>query len=165
MLSTACPVHSWVSGVVISPLSLPSYRELKRTKRGTCRRVHKLYVNTYTSVVNPLWRHTYKHNLRLRPHERPPCLHDYVPHTKEEVRQLFVTVSCCQPCCLSLHSFRRQDKCMYISVEESWHNEEHSAMMVQSCDNQGSMSKPLCILHWQCSTEDSKAFFLCWTNN
>ena len=55
-------------GVVISPLSLSSYRELKRTKRGTCWRVRKLYVNSYTSVINPLRTdiHTYKHNLRLR---------------------------------------------------------------------------------------------------
>ena len=26
--------------------------------------------------------HTYKHNLRIRPHKRPPRLHDYVPHAK-----------------------------------------------------------------------------------
>ena len=75
-------------GVVVSPLSLPSYRELKRTKRDMCRRVHKLYVNSYTSVVNPLrtnihtYKHTYKYNLRLRPHKRLPHPHDYVPHAK-----------------------------------------------------------------------------------
>ena len=51
---------------------------------GTCRRVRTLYVNSYTSVVNPLRTdiHTYKHNLRLRPHKRSPCPHDYVPHAK-----------------------------------------------------------------------------------
>ena len=71
-------------GVVISPLSLPSYRELKRTERGTCRRERTPYVNLYTSVINLLWTdiHTYKHNLRLRPHKRPPCPHDYVPRAK-----------------------------------------------------------------------------------
>ena len=41
-------------GVVASPLSLLSYHEVKQTKRGTCRRVLKLYVNLYTSVVNLL---------------------------------------------------------------------------------------------------------------
>ena len=68
-------------GVIVSPLSLPSYRELKRIKRGTCPRVCKIYVNFSTSVVNPLWTyiHTYKHNRRLRPHK---CPHDYVPYTK-----------------------------------------------------------------------------------
>ena len=70
-------------GVVVSPLSLPSYRDLMRTKRGTCRRIRKLYVNSYTSIVNiRTYTHTYKHSLRLRPHKRPPCPHDYVPHTK-----------------------------------------------------------------------------------
>ena len=83
MLSSACPVHSRVS-VVVSPLSLPSYHELKHTKRGTCWRVHKLYVNSYTSVINLLRTdiHTYKHNIRLRPQKCPPRPHNYVPHTK-----------------------------------------------------------------------------------
>ena len=27
-------------------------------------------------------RYTYKHNLRLSPHQRPPHLHDYDPHAK-----------------------------------------------------------------------------------
>ena len=68
-------------GIIVSPLSLPSYRELKRIKRGMCPRVCKIYVNSYTSVVNPLrtYIHTYKHNRRLRPHKHP---HDYVPHAK-----------------------------------------------------------------------------------
>ena len=71
-LSSTCPIHSQVS-VVVSPLSLPSYRELKHAKRGMCRRVRKLYVNSYTSVVNPLRTdiRTYKHNLGLRRHKRP----------------------------------------------------------------------------------------------
>ena len=30
-----------------------------------------IYVNSYTSVVNLLRTHTYKHNLRLRPHKHP----------------------------------------------------------------------------------------------
>ena len=30
------------------------------------------YIHTYI--------HIYKHNLRLRPHQCPPCLHDYEPH-------------------------------------------------------------------------------------
>ena len=68
-------------GIIVSPLSLPSYRELKRIERGTCPRVYKIYVNSYTSVVNTLWTdiHTYKHNRRLRPHKRP---HDYVLYAK-----------------------------------------------------------------------------------
>ena len=75
-------------GIVVSPLSLPSYCELcvsssapRRARAGGC-------VNSYTSVVNPLrtdihtYIHTYKHNLRIRPHKHPPCPHDYVPHAK-----------------------------------------------------------------------------------
>ena len=37
---------------------------------GTCQKVRKLCINPYISIVNPLRTaiHTYKHNLRLRPH-------------------------------------------------------------------------------------------------
>ena len=44
-------------GVVVSPRSIVS------SKTGTCRRVRTLYVNSYTSVVNPLrtYIHTYIH--------------------------------------------------------------------------------------------------------
>ena len=75
--------RSQVSGIVVSPLSF-LYCELKRTKRGTCRRVRELYINLYTSVVNLLQTdiHRYKHNLRLRPHKCPPRPHNYVPHAK-----------------------------------------------------------------------------------
>ena len=75
---SCCPPPVLVRGVVVSPLSFPSYRELKRTKRDTCRRVRKLYINSCTSVVNPLRTNicTYKHNLRLR----PP--HNYASHAK-----------------------------------------------------------------------------------
>ena len=55
-------------GVVVSPLSLPLCRELKRTKRGTCQRVRKLYLNSCTSVINryrQAYIQAYKHSLRL----------------------------------------------------------------------------------------------------
>ena len=76
--------HILWPGVIVSPLGLPSYRDLNRINRGTCRRVRKLYVNLYIYVVNPLQTdiHTYKHNLRLRPHKRLLHPHDYVPHAK-----------------------------------------------------------------------------------
>ena len=76
----------WTSGHILWPgivVSPPSYHELKRAKR-----VCKLYVNSYTLVVNPLrtdihtYKHAYKRNLRLRPHKRPPRLHNYVPHLR-----------------------------------------------------------------------------------
>ena len=85
----------WLGGVV-SPLSLPSYCDLQCTKRGMCRRVRKLYVNSYTSFVNPLrtdihtYIHTYKHKLRLRPHKRLPHLHNYVSHAKAFGNDLFL---------------------------------------------------------------------------
>ena len=43
-------------GIVVSPLSLPSYRELKRTERGTCRG----YVNCSLQSWTRYWQ-TYKH--------------------------------------------------------------------------------------------------------
>ena len=98
MLFSAYPIHGpscserseslccWHASLLLS-LSycrLSLLKHLLYLWRGTCRRVHKLYVNSYTSVINPLqtYIHTYKHNLRLRPHKHPPCLHDYVPHAK-----------------------------------------------------------------------------------
>ena len=46
-------------GVVASPLSLLSYREVKQTKRGTCQRVRKLvYLISRKPVTD---RHTYIH--------------------------------------------------------------------------------------------------------
>ena len=54
-------LHLWTRvlwpGVVVSPRSIVS------SKTGTCRRVRTLYVNSYTSVVNPLrtYIHTYIH--------------------------------------------------------------------------------------------------------
>ena len=62
-------------GVVISPLSLPSYHELQRTKTCTCRWVQTLYVSSYTSVVNPLqtYIHTYIHtDIQAQPQTKAP---------------------------------------------------------------------------------------------
>ena len=45
-------------------------RQISELKRGTWRKVHKLFVNSYTLVVNPLqtFIQTYMQNLRQRPH-------------------------------------------------------------------------------------------------
>ena len=58
-------------GVIVSPLSFPSYRELKRIKRGTCPRVRKIYVNSYTSVVNPLRTNIHAH-IQVQPQTKAP---------------------------------------------------------------------------------------------
>ena len=77
-------------GVVVSPLSLPSYCELcvslahqdghvpegKYTIRKLVYFSRKPVTDRHTYI------HTYKHNLRIRPHKRPPRPHDYVPHAK-----------------------------------------------------------------------------------
>ena len=59
----------------------------------SCRRVRKLYVNLYTSVINLLRTdiHAYKHSIRLRPHKRLPRQHNYVPHAKAFGKYLFYT--------------------------------------------------------------------------
>ena len=52
-------------------------------QEGTCRRVRKLYLNSYTSVVNRYKQRGIHTSIQAQPQTKwPPCPRDYVPHAK-----------------------------------------------------------------------------------
>ena len=75
----------WCTTQLLNLLSLPnrSYLPYHRLQKA-CVAVGYVnyYVNLYILIIDPL-QTEYKHNLRLRPHQRlPQYSHNYVPHAK-----------------------------------------------------------------------------------